>query len=70
MDVLDIEHLESVVKENQVSEIYLLAALLSTVSEQKIRSAWDLNMNGLFNVLELARRGVIEEFFGLVLLPF
>ena len=63
MDVLDVDHLESVVKENQVSEIYLLAALLSAVSEQKIRSAWDLNMNGLFNVLELARRGIIEKVF-------
>ena len=63
MDVLDVNHLESVVKENQVSEIYLLAALLSAVSEQKIRSAWDLNMNGLFNVLELARKGMIEKVF-------
>ena len=63
MDVLDSIHLAGVVKEYEVSEVYLLAALLSAVSESKIKSAWDLNMNGLFNVLELARQGQIKKVF-------
>lgn len=63
MDVLDSSHLASVVKKHQISEVYLLAALLSAVSESKIKSAWDLNMNGLFNVLELARQGLIKKIF-------
>ena len=63
MDVLDADHLASIVKEHEISEVYLLAALLSAVSESKIKSAWDLNMNGLFNVLELARRGQIKKVF-------
>ena len=63
MDVLDSIHLASVVKEYEISEVYLLAALLSAVSESKIKSAWDLNMNGLFNVLELARQGQIKKVF-------
>ena len=63
MDVLDANHLASVVKEYKISEVYLLAALLSAVSESKIKSAWDLNMNGLFNVLELARQGQIKKVF-------
>ena len=63
MDVLDPIHLASVVKEYEISEVYLLAALLSAVSENKIKSAWDLNMNGLFNVLELARQGQIKKVF-------
>ena len=63
MDVLDPIHLASVVKEYEISEVYLLAALLSAVSESKIKSAWDLNMNGLFNVLELARQGQIKKVF-------
>ena len=63
MDVLDASHLVRVVKEHNVSEVYLLAALLSAVSESKIKSAWDLNMNGLFNVLELAREGLIKKVF-------
>ena len=63
MDVLDASHLVRVVKEHNISEVYLLAALLSAVSESKIKSAWDLNMNGLFNVLELAREGLIKKVF-------
>ena len=63
MDVLDASHLVRVVKEHNISEVYLLAALLSAVSESKIKSAWDLNMNGLFNVLELARKGQIKKVF-------
>ena len=63
MDVLDANYLASVVKEYKISEVYLLAALLSAVSESKIKSAWDLNMNGLFNVLELARQGQIKKVF-------
>jgi len=55
--------LARVVKEYKISEVYLLAALLSAVSESKIKSAWDLNMNGLFNVLELARQGQINKVF-------
>ena len=63
MDVLDSIHLASVVKEYEISEVYLLAALLSAISESKFKSAWDLNMNGLFNVLELARQGQIKKVF-------
>ena len=63
VDVLNANHLSSVVKEHKISEVYLLAALLSAVSESKIKSAWDLNMNGLFNVLELARQGQIKTVF-------
>ena len=63
MDVLNASHLVRVVKEHNISEVYLLAALLSAVSESKIKSAWDLNMNGLFNVLELARQGLIKKVF-------
>ena len=63
MDVLDADHLASIIKEHEISEVYLLAALLSAVSESKIKSAWDLNMNGLFNVLELARQGQLKKVF-------
>ena len=63
LDVLDKAKLFEIVKENNISEIYLLAALLSAVSESKIQSAWDLNMKGLFNVLELAREKHIDRIF-------
>jgi nucleoside-diphosphate-sugar epimerase len=38
-----------------VKRVYLLAALLSATAEQKMKSAWKLNMEGLFNVLDIAR---------------
>ena len=63
LDVLDKVKLFDIIKANDVSEIYLLAALLSSVSEKKIQSAWDLNMKGLFNVLELAREKHIQRVF-------
>jgi nucleoside-diphosphate-sugar epimerase len=63
LDVLDKVKLFDIIKDNDVSEVYLLAALLSAVSENKIQSAWDLNMNGLFNILELAREKHIKQVF-------
>tara|TARA_B100001173_G_C16004417_1_gene554897 strand:- start:959 stop:1918 length:960 start_codon:yes stop_codon:yes gene_type:complete len=63
LDVLDKTKLFDIIKDNNVSEVYLLAALLSAVSEKKIQSAWDLNMNGLFNILELAREKHIKQVF-------
>ena len=63
LDVLDKVKLFEIIKANDVSEVYLLAALLSAVSEKKIQSAWDLNMKGLFNILELAREKHIKRVF-------
>jgi nucleoside-diphosphate-sugar epimerase len=63
LDVLDKDKLFSLVKQYNVSEVYLLAALLSATAEQKIMPAWKLNMDGLFNVLELAREKHIKKIF-------
>lgn len=63
LDVLDKDRLFALVKQYNVSEVYLLAALLSATAEQKIMPAWKLNMDGLFNVLELAREKHIKKIF-------
>jgi len=63
LDVLDRERLFSLVKKYDVSEVYLLAALLSATAEQKMMPAWKLNMDGLFNVLELAREGHLSKIY-------
>jgi nucleoside-diphosphate-sugar epimerase len=63
LDVLDKDRLFSLVKQYNVSEVYLLAALLSATAEQKIMPAWKLNMDGLFNVLELAREKHVKKIF-------
>jgi nucleoside-diphosphate-sugar epimerase len=63
LDVLDRNSLYEIIRKNNITEVYLLAALLSAVSENKIQSAWGLNMNGLFNILELARENHIQRIF-------
>jgi len=55
LDCTHIREIESVVRRYDVGTIYHLAALLSAVAEQKPRVAWDVNMGGLYRVLEVAR---------------
>ena len=55
INCLDITTVEEVVTKNNVNTIYHLAALLSVVAEERPQLAWDVNMNGLYNVLEVAR---------------
>ena len=54
-DVTNGEQLASVVREHNIDTIYNLAALLSVVAEQKPRLAWRIGIDGLWNVLEVAR---------------
>ena len=63
LDVLDKEKLFKIINEHNVSEVYLLAAMLSAVAEKNIQLAWDLNMKGLFNILDLAKEKHIEKIF-------
>lgn len=55
VDVLDDKKVFEIIQKYKVTQVYLLAALLSATAEQKIKSAWRLNMEGLFNLLEIAR---------------
>lgn len=56
VDVLDTDKVYGLIKKYNVTQVYLLAALLSATAEQKIRSAWKLNMEGLLGLLEMARQ--------------
>lgn len=51
----DIETIASIVKKYRIDTIYHLAALLSAVAERNPQKAWNVNLLGLFNVLEIAR---------------
>ena len=63
LDILDADRLKQVIEKHNVGTVYLLAALLSATAEQKPMFAWKLNMEGLFNVMELAKEGTIEKIF-------
>lgn len=55
LDVLDAHRLVTLIEERDITQVYHLAALLSVTGEQAPLRAWTLNMNGLLNILEIAR---------------
>lgn len=63
LDVMDRDRMYEVIKKYNVTQVYLLAALLSATAEQKPKSAWNLNMEGLFNVLDAAKEGLIKKVY-------
>lgn len=54
INVLDKAVLEAVFEKQRPTQVYLLAAILSATGERHPKMAWDLNMTGLLNVLDLA----------------
>ena len=63
LNVMDKDSLSRIVKNEGVTQIYHLAAILSALGEKNPVQAWDLNMGGLLNVLEVARDHKIEKVF-------
>lgn len=63
VNVLNIGELERVISKHKISTVYNLAAMLSATAEQHPDKAWDLNMNGHFNILDLAREGKVRKIF-------
>ena len=61
-DVTDGEMIASVVKKHNIDAIYNLAALLSVVAESKPKLAWKIGIDGLWNVLEVARENNCQVF--------
>lgn len=55
INVSEYKQVEDIVKKYDIGTIYHLAAILSAVGENKPQLCWDVNMNGLYNVLEVAR---------------
>lgn len=62
-DVCSVNEVSHIVKKYQITEVYNLAALLSGTAEKDPRFAWRLNMNGLFNILNIAREGYVKKVF-------
>lgn len=63
LDVLDGDKLNNLISRHKINQIYHLAAILSAKGEQNPRMAWEINMSGLFNVLEAAKTQKLKVFF-------
>lgn len=63
LDATNYDALEEVVAYYDINEVYLMAAMLSATAEKFPMRAWNLNMNTLFNVLNLAKEKKIDKVF-------
>ena len=63
MDVMNKEMLHVQVIRQNITQIYLLAAILSATGEKNPGLAWNLNMQGLLNVLDIAREEKLHKVY-------
>jgi nucleoside-diphosphate-sugar epimerase len=63
LDATNYAAIEDVVMHYEIDEVYLMAAMLSATAEKFPMRAWNLNMNSLFNVLNLAKESKITKIF-------
>jgi len=63
LDASDADALRAVCEQYKVHTVYHLVAMLSATGEKFPMKAWDLNMQSLLHVLELAREGIIQKIF-------
>lgn len=63
LDVTEREHLQRLVNRHQIGTIFHLAGLLSANGEQHPDLCWDTNINGLRNVLEVAKQNTLRVFW-------
>ena len=63
LDIMDQNRLFDIVKKYKVTQVYLLAALLSATAEKNIELGWSLNMRSLSHVLDLAKEKHIKKVY-------
>ena len=63
IDAKNFNAIKDCCKQHNIDTVYLMAALLSATGEKYPMEAWDLNMNSLFHVLNLAKGGQIKKIF-------
>ena len=63
LDIMDQKSLFGIVEKYKVTQVYLLAALLSATAEKNIELGWNLNMRSLSHVLDLAREKHIKKVY-------
>jgi nucleoside-diphosphate-sugar epimerase len=63
LNILDKEALIACVTKHQITDVYLMAAMLSATAEKHPQIAWNLNMVSLSNVLDIAKDKLIKKVF-------
>ena len=63
LDATDIKAIEKIVTKYSINQIYHLAAILSAKGEEKPLRTWDMNMNMMLNVFEVARLSNVKKVF-------
>lgn len=63
LNALDKKQIETLIEKHQITEVYLLAAMLSATAEKFPDKGWELNMQSLFHILDLAKEGKIKKVF-------
>lgn len=63
LDATDYSAIEDVVIRYEITDVYLMAAMLSATAEKFPMKGWNLNINSLFNILNLAKDKKIEKIF-------
>lgn len=63
LDATDQRGIKQLISDLQIDEVYLMAALLSAKGEENPKLAWDLNMNSLLHLLDLAKEGLYKKLF-------
>ena len=63
LDATDKERILKVVQKYKVTQVYLMAAMLSATAEKYPQKAWELNMNSLLGILELAKDKHIKQVY-------
>lgn len=63
LDVMDREGIKKLIKTENIQQVYHLAAILSALGEKKPLLAWEINMNSLLHLLELAKDLRLEKLY-------
>ena len=63
LDILNENRLREIVRKHKITQVYLLAALLSATAEKDIEFGWKLNIRSHSHVLDLAKDGLIKKIF-------
>lgn len=63
LDAMDYDAVQDIVIKHEITDVYLMAAMLSATAEKFPMRGWNLNMNSLFNVLNLAKERKVDKIF-------